>query len=204
MAFFKNNYAANQELSQRQVLENKYASSRHNILLVVVFTVINLILLVTNSNTYFLFSAYVPYFIADLGMLLGGKYPAEVYTGELAGLEIAGNGFFVAMLVTAIVIVVLYLLSWIFSKKKSGWMIFALVFFILDTLAMFALIGISADQIIDILFHAWVIISLISGISAYSKLKKLPEEPEEEPVEAVPAVNPVENPVDEEPSFPLQ
>lgn len=203
MAFFKNNQAANQQLSQRQVLENKYASSRHNILLVVVFTAINLILLIANSNTYFLFSASVPYFIADLGMLLGGKYPAELYAGELAGLEILGTGFFVTTLVIAILIVALYLLSWIFSKKKSGWMIFALVFFILDTLAMFALVGISADQIIDVIFHAWVIISLFSGISAYNKLKKLPEEPEEEVEEAVVA-SPVVNPVDEEPAFPME
>ena len=203
MAFFKNNQAANQQFSQRQVLENKYNSSRHNILLVVVFTFINLILLVTNSNTYFLFSAYVPYFIADLGMFLGGKYPAEFYTGEMAGMDVFGNGFFVATLVTALVITALYLLSWIFCKKKSGWMVFALVFFILDTVAMFVLNGVSADQIIDVIFHAWVIISLFSGISAYNKLKKLPEEPEEESAEAV-ATSPIVNPVDEEPAFPLE
>lgn len=202
-----NNKANNQPVSQRQTLESKYASSRHNILLVVVFTVINLILLITNSNTYFLFSAYLPYFIVDLGMFLCGKYPAEVYTGEFAGMDFTGNEFFVATLVTAAVIVVLYLLSWILAKKKSGWMIFALVFFVLDTVAMFAIIGISADQIVDIIFHAWVIISLINGISAYSKLKKLPEEPEKIFVDVageVMATAQDADPVDENPPIPMQ
>jgi len=206
MAFLKNNNTANQQLSQRQILENKYANSRYNILLIVVFTAINLLLLITNSNSYFLFSAFVPYLIADLGMLLCGKYPADYYAGELAGMEFAGNEIFVFTLVSAIVIILLYLLSWIFSKKKSGWMIFALVFFILDTVAMFVINGISVDQILDVVFHAWVIISLINGITAYNKLKKLPEEPEEMPsgVVQIASESVVENPVDEEPTIPMQ
>ena len=55
------------------------------------------------------------------------------------------------------------------------WMITALVFFSLDTLAMLSM-GIGADSIIDIVFHVWVIVSLSMGISACSKLKKLPPE----------------------------
>lgn len=206
MAFFKNNNTENQQLSQRQILENKYANSRHNILLVVIFTAINLVLLVTNSNSYFLFSAFLPYLIADLGMLLCGKYPADFYTNELAGMEFAGNEFFVITMVSAVVIILLYLLSWMSSKKKSGWMIFALVFFILDTVAMFAISGFSTDQILDVVFYAWVIISLINGITAYSKLKKLPEEPEEVFAEASPLApqETAEMSVDEEPTFPAQ
>ena len=49
---------------------------------------------------------------------------------------------------------------------------------------MFALMGFSVDSIIDILFHAWVIFSLISGIVSYNKLKKLPVEEMAETVEA--------------------
>ena len=68
-----------QQLSQQQVLTNKYMGARHNLLLVVVFTLINIVLLLVQSNTYFLFSATIPYFLADLGMVLCGKYPAEYY-----------------------------------------------------------------------------------------------------------------------------
>lgn len=173
-----------QKLSQRQTLENKYHSSRHNILLVVVFTLVNLVLLVTNSNTYFLFSASIPYYLVDLGMYLCGKYPAEYYVG-MEGMELLDNSFLVVTLVIAAVILLLYLFSWIFSKKpRVGWMIFALVFFVLDTLGMLWWWGISADLIIDIVFHGWVIISLITGITSYYKLIKLPEEePLADPVE---------------------
>lgn len=168
-----------QQLSQREILVNKYQSARHNILLVVAFTLINIILLVTNSNSYFLFSASIPYFIVDLGMLLCGKYPQEYYVGELAGIGTLNDTFFVVTLVVAAVILLLYLLSWIFCKKpRVGWMIFALVFFVIDTIGMLYLMGISTDAILDIVFHGWVIVSLISGVTAYFKLKKLPEEEE--------------------------
>ena len=176
-----------QQPSQRAMLTTKYQNARHNILLVLVFTLINIVLLVSNSNTYFLFSAAIPYYSAVYGMIFTGKYPAEYYTGELAGMEFLGNGFFVATLVFAAVILVLYLLSWILAKKpRVGWMIFALVLFILDTGAMLLISGISADMIMDIVFHGWVIVSLIGGISAYFKLKKLPEEEPLPQVEEIP------------------
>ena len=174
----------NQQPSQRDVLRNKYQSARSNIMLVIVFTLLNIILLVTNSNTYFLFSAAIPYLVADLGMYLCGKYPEEYYLGEFAEMEFLGDGFLVATLVVAAVILVLYLLSWIFSKKlRVGWMIFALVFFAADTAGMLLLSDISSDMIVDILFHGWVIVSLVSGIVSYFKLKKLPEDEQLPPVE---------------------
>lgn len=53
---FKNN-----KTSERYTLENKYNTTRYNLLLVIGFTLINIVLLVTNSDRYFLFSAYIPY-----------------------------------------------------------------------------------------------------------------------------------------------
>lgn len=167
----------NQTQSPRQVLESKFASARHNILLVVVFTAINIFLLVTNSNTYFLFSAYIPYILVDFGMLLCGMYPSEFYTGEFGGMEFLDKSFFAITLGVAVVILILYLLSWILSKKdRVGWMIFALVFFSIDTVLMLLLNGIAVESIIDVVFHGWVIFSLSSGIHAYYKSKKIPLE----------------------------
>lgn len=169
-------------VSNREMLETKHKRSRNNLLLVVVFTVINLILLISKSNTYFLFSAYIPYALADMGMLLCGMYPAEVYGEEFLNAEFLDPSVFAIFIGIALVVVLLYLLSWIFSKKhKVGWLIFALVFFAIDTVALLALWGVQMDSIIDIVFHAWVIISLSMGISANLKLKKLP--PEEETLE---------------------
>lgn len=181
MGLFNNNQNV-QGSGQRQMLENKYNAARHNLLLVVIFTVINVIMLVANANSYFLFSSFIPYFLVDLGMYLCGKYPIEYYSdvAEAGELVFFDNALFVFTLVFAFIIVALYLLCWIFSNKnRVGWMIFALVLFAIDTVGMIALAGISVDYIIDYLFHGWVIYYLISGIITYNKLKKLPaDEPE--------------------------
>ncbi len=179
MGLFNRNKEQTQQLSQRQILENKFTSVRSNILFVVICTLINIILLVTNSNTYYLFSAYVPFAFVDLGMAFCGMYPAEYYGEDFAELLFVDKSFFAVMVAIAAVILVLYLISWIFSGKgRLGWMIFALVFFSIDTVALLLLNGISIDWALDYVFHAWVVFSLASGVSAGRKLKKLPEEPE--------------------------
>ena len=182
MSLFSNKKSSNVAISKKQLLQNKYKNAANNILLVVVLTVINIVLLVTNSNTYFLFSAYIPFALVDIGMYLCGMYPSEVYGEGLAGMEFLPQSFLIITLCIAAVILVLYVISWVFSKKqKRGWMIFALVFFLIDTLAMLALIGIVMDCIIDYVIHAWVIVSLVNGLVSYSRFEKLPEEPEEDP-----------------------
>ena len=164
---------------ERVRLAGKYKTSRYNLLLVIIFTVINLVLLVTQSNRYFLFSATVPYFIADIGMTFGGMYPDEFYfeTGISPLFDSTGFFFFLSI---AIVILIFYFICFILSKEhKVGWIIAALVMFSIDTAALLLLYGL--EGIIDIAFHGWVIFDLASGIKAYNDLKKLPElNPEEE------------------------
>lgn len=183
--FNKNQNQQAQPFSQRQQLERRYASARMNLLWVVLFTAINIVLLVSNSYTYFLFSAFIPYAIVDYGMIVCGKYPADFY-GDLGQYQFFDTTVLVVLIAVAAVICVLYLLCWIFSKKRRvAWLIVGLVFFALDTVFML-LGGISADRILDIVFHGWVIISLTGGIIAHSKLKKLPAEepaPVAEPVQ---------------------
>lgn len=178
--FNKNN---GQQVSQRQLLENKVTGGRSNILILLAFTVVNILLAVTNSNTYFLFSAYVPYALVDIGMLLCGMYPQEfyeeIYEAPYHSLEFYDKSIFYVGMVVAIIILAVYLAIWFFSKKESsrlGWLIFALVFFGIDTLAMLLMGGIAMDMILDYVFHGWVIYSLVSGILAIRKLKQLPEE----------------------------
>ena len=179
---FGNGGAAPAIMSRRQ-LESRYASARANLLLVVVFTAVNLALLIFESGTYFLFSAYIPYLLTGTGMVLCGMYDLEVYGEELEGIEFFDPAVFYILLAISLVILALYLISWIFSKKQGGWLIFALVFFGLDTLGMLLLGGFSMESIVDVLFHAWVIFSLVSGVIACAKLKKLPPEETVPPVE---------------------
>ncbi len=170
-------------LSKRDILERRYNSGVTSLLLVVGLTLVNVILLVANSDTYFLFSALLPYFLADYGMFYCGMYAPEYYA-DVPDMEFADTSLLVITLSIAAVILLAYLLCWIFArKKKVGWLIFALTFFALDTAFMLFMYGINIDMLLDILLHAWVIISLASAVNAYYKLQKLPPEPEEAPGE---------------------
>ena len=162
--------------AQRKAYETKYTNARVNLLLVVAFTAINIIILATGSYTYFLFSASIPYFIADMGMLLCGKYPPESYVDGFEEMIVFEPSVFPIFLVIAFAIVSVYLVFWFFSKKKPGFLMAALVLFVIDTVGMFILYGISFDSIVDIVFHAYVIWSLVSGIKAHNALLALPKE----------------------------
>ena len=177
---FQNNQAAPQ-IPPRQKLEAKYNAARANLMLAVAFTLINIVILLSNGNSYFLFSLFVPYFITDIAMFYCGKYPVEVYTGEFAGMEFLNSTAFAVLIAIAAVILVVYVLCWLLSSKgRVGWMIAALVLFSIDTALLFLIGGLSADMLLDILFHVWVLYYLIAGIIAHFKLKTLP--PDEEPV----------------------
>lgn len=189
MPFQKTEKAVNE-----RTLNQKYMTARMNLLLVIAFTAINILLLVTNSGSYFLFSAAIPYLLVDLGMLFCGMYPPEVYQGELAGSEFLPPVVFYCLLAIAVVLLLLYLAAFFLSKKQAGWLIFALVFFSLDTLAMFACYGISLDSILDIAFHVWAIVIFVQGIQAHGKLKAL----QSAPLSAVPMTDNAEGDAEED------
>ncbi len=165
-------------LSPRMAMVGRYNSARANLLLAVVFTLINLVLLVVaNGETYFLFSVFVPYYVTLFAMILCGKFPAEFYDETWEGIEFFGNGLFVAALVFAALMLVLYVLCYVLSSRgRVGWLIAALVLFVLDTLLMFLLQGIAIDTLMDVLFHIWVIVYLALGIHAHFKLRDMPPE----------------------------
>ncbi len=157
-------------------LETKYQNSIANLLLVVVFSIINIVLLLTNGNSYFLFSAFIPYFAVDYGMYFSGMYPEEYYY-DMQDIEFADKSLLITTIIIAVVVLLVYVLCWFLArKKKIGAVIFSLVFFIIDTLTMFYMTGFSSDSIIDVLIHIWVISYLIIAIITYYKMKKAPEE----------------------------
>ena len=164
-----------QTMSPKMALQQRYASSRASLLIVVVFTLINCILAATGSDTYFLFSASIPYYLAFYGSLFCGLMPEAYYTPENGfdpSFEFFDISALYVMLSIAVIITLVYGVFWFMSRKeKHGWLIAALVFFSVDTIGMIALFGFSMDMLLDVLMHAYVIISLISGITAIPKLK---------------------------------
>ncbi len=173
MGLFKN--TKNQNMTESQKLTARYNGARSNILLVIAFTLVNSVLLFTGSDSYFLFSAAIPYYMTLFGLLYTGRMPAEWYEGvEFQPDPDAVLYIYVAI---AVAIVGVYALMWFLSKKHGyGWLVAALLMFVADTFAMFYFTGFTADMILDFVFHIWVLVSLTSGIIAAINLKKLPEE----------------------------
>ena len=131
----------------------KYNNMRLSLLLILIFSVINLFSPLLEF--YMLFSAYIPQLLAQIGAYL---YLTE---GVLA--------FYIIMVILALILLVPYLLCWIFSKKKVGWMIAALVFFSIDTIFFFIdLVAYLAAGdytfIMDLLFHIYALVSLGMGV----------------------------------------
>ncbi len=138
----------------------KYDSARSNLLLMIVFTLINVVLAAIGSETMMLFSATVPYLFAIMGMIEGFS-------------ELLAPG-----IVLALISIGIYFVCWLLSKKHYAWMIVALVLFSIDTLIMIGMYVFAGDfsGIIDVLIHAWVMYYLVVGAINGPKLKKLPEE----------------------------
>lgn len=137
-------------------LEQKYNTARLNLLLMIGLTVVNLVLLFTGSDVMMLFSATVPYIAAVFAVSPGW------------------NVFFPFFIGFAVVIILLYLACWFFSKKHPAWMIVALVMFVIDTLVMAAMYIAAGDSsvVMDILLHLYVLFYLISGTVNGFKLRK--------------------------------
>lgn len=174
MALFKN--PKNQNMTEEQKLRMRYNTARTNILLVIILTVINSVLLFLGSDTYFVFSAAIPYYMTMMGLLYTGRMPAEWYEG-VEGFIPEPDVVLYIYLAIAIAFVVFYALTLALSKKHGyGWVLAALIVFVGDTFAMFYLNGFAEDMILDIVFHVWVVISLARGVISAINLKKLPEE----------------------------
>ena len=131
----------------------KYNAMRLSLLFILVFSTINLFSPLLGF--YMLFSAYIPQLIAEIG--------AVIYLEE--GVLLV----YVICVFLALILLLPYLLCYIFSKKKVGWMIGALVLFSIDTLFFlfdFISVLVAGDftYVIDLLFHIYALVSLILAV----------------------------------------
>lgn len=146
--------------SQRQIAQEKYKAARSNLIVMIALTLLNILLLFTGANMMMLFSATVPYYVVIIGQVSGNSTVLTV------------------CLVFAIACLLGYFLCWVFSKKHYGWMVAALVFFIMDALALvgFMLLAQVFSGILDVVFHVLVLYYLIIGVKYGHQLTTLPEE----------------------------
>ena len=155
--WFKNNAVNNEEM--------KYTRARHSLLLVVILSIVNMFSLVF-ADTYYLFSSYITLSITA--------------TGGYMYLESGEAVLLIVTIALGIISLVPYLLCWIFSKKKVGWLIAALVLFALDTLLLLidAVSMLEATFILDLVIHILVVVELVIAVKYGMNKKK--EQSEEE------------------------
>lgn len=152
------------QISPRQMAESRYKSARWDLLIVIIFTVLNIVMLFGGSESMMLFSASIPYYAVAIAYFANLTY---------GGLE----WFVTGSLILAFIILAVYLLCWFFSKKRYGWLIAALVLFCLDTVGTVVLYMDSlASGIMDFVIHGIVIWYLAMGIKAGKQLKTMPAE----------------------------
>lgn len=150
-------------------LVSRVNNGRSSLSIVAVLTVVNLAMMLAQSNRYFLFSASVPYYLTWFAFLLD---------------DFSIGSFTVSALVISALILGAYLLCFLMSGKKigkgSGWLIAALVLFCLDSLGLlyvtFCLLESPTSNLMDLFFHGWVIWSLAAGIHYNNKLIVLRQE----------------------------
>jgi len=171
---------ANVDKNSKSYLAQQVNGGRGTLLAVVVLTLINLVLLVLNQDTYFLFSASVPYYLTFFGKLMDNGFEPWPWT--------VNGTYTISALVVAAVILILFLLCWLLSKKRSVWLTVGFVLFVVDTVALiavsFLLFENPMENIMDLLIHIWAIWQLFQGVRCAAKLKALPEETMEAPVQS--------------------
>ena len=149
----------------REKLEKKFSISRNNLLAVIAFTAINIVLVLTNSDWYFLFSASIPIFV----LFLGSEF-----------INFAGDISFAAQGIAASFISLsIYGIIWGITKKHKAWIIAALVYFSIDIFLSLYLLATVIDEfeavtIVELAFRGLIMFYLISGTVTWAKLRKLP------------------------------
>lgn len=157
----------NAVMSPREKCEKGYAAARYNLLGVIALTVLNIIMFLTGSESYFLFSATMPYQLVVIGSVL-------VQEG-------AASAVLVVTIIVAALIIAAYLVCFFIGKKSVWGMIVALILFAIDSV-WFLFLAVSAfdsSLIINFVFQAWVLYYLIMAVVYHFKLKAMPCEQSE-------------------------
>ena len=158
---------------EKRKLNSWYKMARNSILLVLASTIFNTIFLLSNSDIMFYFSSSLPFYATayDYGET---SDTLDIYFKNIELLATSGSRFLVVTCVIFVVVICLHFLAWLYSKKESyGWLVFALGFYLFDTIVIVSNAGFTKWMILDYLCHGLVLALLSRGIYAGVKLKKM-------------------------------
>lgn len=133
----------------------RYRTARGSLLAMILVSVLNTVMAATgNYETYYVFCDYLAYYCAVYGRVF---------------YEQSGEMLYLILGCAAVAVILLpLLLCWIFSKKRRGWLIAALVMVSLDTLLIVVdAVGFQdISYLLSIAFHVWLIVELVLAIRA--------------------------------------
>lgn len=154
----------NQEYGKVSKEIRNYKIARMNVLLFIVFTVLNLFMLLIDR--YFLFSVYTVLVCFATGF---GLKEAAIEVGAASPNLYLGIGIAFGLAILAV-----FFVMWLLSKKRRWAMIVLLVLFSLDSVMVLLdmVSGGGAAMIIDLAIHGVMLYYLILGVKASGELQK--------------------------------
>jgi hypothetical protein len=153
----------NPDKNSKEYLQGQHKLALHTVLIMMIFTVVNVVILLTESTSYFVCSLSTPYYLCLFGQLFDA--------------EAGGSTYLTTALVIGGIILAAFLVCWLLAKKRPGALYAALVLFALDTVALIWLcveFDAFADNIIDLVVHAFAIYQMFWGARCAAKAKGMP------------------------------
>ena len=184
------NYAS-KPTKTKEMYQRDLNMSRMNLLLSVIFTVVNLVMVMCSVTTSFFFSASIPYypslfFAINCGIFDTSYYEAfyETYENGLYAdtwqqeITFLDPSIFWAVFAISILMIVGLLLLWFFSKKYKVCSMITLAFYIVDTLFLlgfsFFLGSAGIELILQLLFHEWIVYYALLSVRAWKGMDTAP------------------------------
>ena len=153
-----------------------YNNTRSYLLLYALLSLLSTILLWASEGlSSILISAYLPYYFVIRGMYECGMLDAAYYPANVR--VFAGSGVFVVYLLSALIVIALFLLCWWQTRGKAarGWMIFAAVLLVTDTIVLvFAGDLFSVAGLLDLVIHGALLYQVYLGERAACTLSHPP------------------------------
>jgi len=113
-------------------------------------------------------------FEADFYLLFSAQIPTLIYYVALM------DGFAAVGFVIAVVMIGVYLLCYLLSKKRRAFILAALIFFIVDAIIfLFLFAGAMMDfgfeifDLIEVAFYVWIMYYLVTGTKAWAYLRNV-------------------------------
>lgn len=182
---FSMNNSGNRSAYQQQLTTDplfKYQAKMRNarmyILIILALTVLNILFAFIGTDSYFLFSASIPYQLTVVSGFLCGKLP-DVFYEDIPSFTPLPDLIFYVCVAISLVVLALYLISFLCTKRSKAFYTVAAILFTIDCVFMAGVTiydGFSSGMIIDILLHGFLLYSFIVGAVASFKAKKLEKE----------------------------